>query len=580
MRIHPRLFKEARKNGLLFLLTALASFLAGGIAVIQSYQLSRVISGVLIDQRTLKEVSSILLFILLLIFSRVVLTIISEALAGRMTIAIKQRLRAELLDKVNRLGPEFLKNEKTGELTTTALQGVDALDAYFSQYLPQVLISVALPLTILAVVFPMDLLTGIIFVFTLPLIPVFMVLIGWASEALTKRQWKALTYLGNYFLDTLQGIATLKMLGRSKERGNEVRDASERYRLATLAVLRVTFISALALELIATISTAVVAVEIGLRLLYGRIAFQQAFFILLIAPEYYLPLRNLSARYHAGMTGVTAAQKIFEILDVPEPARQPFLSIENLEQVFRTDYRLRVSNLYYSYPGMGSHSIQDISFCMQKGLHYALAGRSGSGKSTLARILLGLIEPQEGQIWVNGSQVQAYSLEDWRRFVGWLPQTPFIFNDTLFNNVTLRDTRFSTSDVERALRLAGLAQLLATLPLGLHTPLLEGGARFSGGQLQRVALARIFLRQPSLLVLDEPTSHLDPGLARALDDTFKTLLQDRTTLTIAHRLSTIAQADEVIFLKDGQIGAIGKHATLLETCPDYGAFIHGSGVLA
>ena len=178
MRIHPRLFKEARKNGLLFLLTALASFLAGGIAVIQSYQLSRVISGVLIDQRTLKEVSSILLFILLLIFSRVVLTIISEALAGRMTIAIKQRLRAELLDKVNRLGPEFLKNEKTGELTTTALQGVDALDAYFSQYLPQVLISVALPLTILAVVFPMDLLTGIIFVFTLPLIPVFMVLIG------------------------------------------------------------------------------------------------------------------------------------------------------------------------------------------------------------------------------------------------------------------------------------------------------------------------------------------------------------------------------------------------------------------
>jgi ABC-type multidrug transport system fused ATPase/permease subunit len=216
---------------------------------------------------------------------------------------------------------------------------------------------------------------------------------------------------------------------------------------------------------------------------------------------------------------------------------------------------------------------------MQKGLHYALAGRSGSGKSTLARILLGFIDPQEGQIWINGSQVQAYSLEDWRRFVGWLPQAPFIFNDTLFNNVTLRAPRFSSSDVEQALRLAGLTELLATLPLGLHTPLLEGGTRFSGGQLQRVALARIFLRQPSLLVLDEPTSHLDPGLAHALDDTFKTLLQDRTTLTIAHRLSTIEQADEVIFLKDGQVGAIGKHATLLETCPDYGAFIHGVGVL-
>lgn len=543
----------------------------------QSYQLSRVISGVIMDQRTLREVRSILQLILLLVLLRVLLTVISERLAGRMTINIKNKLRAELLEKIDRLGPEYLKNEQTGELTTTALQGVDALDAYFSQYLPQVLVSVVLPLTILAVVFPIDLLTGIVFVLTAPLIPLFMVLIGWAAEALTKRQWKALTYLGSYFLDTLQGIATLKMLGRSRERRNEVREASEHYRLTTLAVLRVTFISALALELIATISTAVVAVEIGLRLLYGRIAFQQAFFILLIAPDFYLPLRNLSARYHAGMTGVTAAQNIYDLLDVVEPVHHPVFSRGQLVEAFGTDFQLKVRSLSYSYPGMASHSIQDIHLDIHKGLHYALAGRSGSGKSTLARILMGFIEPQEGGIWLNGARMKDYALEDWRQFVGWLPQNPLIFNDTLIGNVTLGDPRFSTSDVEKALRSAGLAELLATLPLGLKTPLLEGGARFSGGQLQRVALARVFLRQPGLLVLDEPTSHLDPELARTLDETIRTLLLGRTTLTIAHRLSTIEHADEVIFLQDGKIGAIGKHATLMNLCPDYAAFVMGAG---
>lgn len=576
MRIHPRLFREARVNGLLFALTVLLSFLAGGIAVAQSYQLSHVVAGVFLEKRSLGDVNAILQLILLLVLARVLCTVISEMLAGRLTVRIKNHLRAELLAKIDRLGAEHLKNEQTGELATTLLQGVDALDAYFSQYLPQVLVSVMLPLTILAVVFPIDLLTGIIFVLTAPLIPLFMVLIGWAAEALTKRQWKALTHLGSYFLDTLQGIATLKVLGRNRERGDEVRDASERYRQATLAVLRVTFISALALELIATISTALVAVEIGLRLLYGRIAFQQAFFILLIAPDFYLPLRNLSARYHAGMTGVTAAKKIYDLLDVPETRQPVKYAMPQLKAAFSSDFHINVRDLSYVYAGMGAHSLNAIQLDLDSCKHYALAGRSGSGKSTLARILLRFIEPSDGQVLLNGLEMRHFSSHDWRECVGWLPQNPSIFNDTLAGNITLNDARFSTRQVEEALQYAGLTELLSSLPLGLKTPLQEAGARFSGGQLQRVALARVFLRRPYLLILDEPTSHLDPELEQSLDASVQELMRGRTTLTIAHRLTTLEHADEVIFMQEGRIEARGEYSELINTSSAFSDFVAAS----
>ncbi len=577
MNFHPRLFRQARAYGLLFTSTVITSFLVGGLSVLQSFQLSRVIAGVFIDHRTLMDVTSILRVILGLVLLRVLFTIISEILAGTMAVKIKNQLRSDLLAKIDRLGPEFLKSEQTGELTTTALQGVDALDAYFSQYLPQVLVAVMLPLTILAVVFPLDLLTGIVFILTAPLIPVFMMLIGWAAEAVTRRQWQALTRLGSYFLDTLQGIATLKMLGRSRDRAVEVRNASEHYRQTTLTVLKVTFISALALELIATISTAVVAVEIGLRLLYGRIAFQQAFFILLIAPDFYLPLRNLSARYHAGMTGVTAAQRIFDLLDTPEPGPRLVNEVSLLDKYFSGDFHITVRGLSFSYPGMGQHSISEIDLDIYSGKHYALVGLSGSGKSTLARILLRFIEPDRGEILINGLEIRGWVREEWRRYVGWHPQTPSIFNDSLKNNITLGDDSFSGDAINIAVQSAGLANLVAQLPLGLETPLLEKGVRLSGGELQRVALARLFLRLPVLLVMDEPTAHLDTALERSLDESIQALMRGRTTLTIAHRLPTIEQADEVLFLRDGVIAARGKHTDLLNSSRVYQDFVRGTG---
>lgn len=577
MNFHPRLFQQARALGLLFLLAVLASFLVGGLAILQSYQLSRVVAGVFIENLTLAAVSGLLRVIFAIVILRVFFTIAAELLAAKMAAQIKERLRQELLSKINRLGPEFLKNEKTAELTLTALQGVDALDSYYSQYLPQVFIAGMLPLTILVVIFPLDLLTGIVFVLTAPLIPLFMVLIGKAAEGITQRQWLALTRLGSYFLDTLQGIATLKMLGRSRDRAAELRRVNEDYRDKTLSVLRITFLSALVLELIATISTAVVAVEIGLRLLYGRMLFQEAFFILLIAPDFYLPLRSLSARYHAGMTGVTAAKRIFELLDTTEPQDNAYRGVGQLETCFAGDFTVSINQLSFTYTEMTEHSLRNVDFSINKGTHYALVGMSGSGKSTLARLLLRFLEPSQGEIHINGMNIQDWTKAEWRRFAGWIPQQPFIFNTTMGENITLGDARFTQGEIEMAMQQAGLEGLVSRLPMGVETPLLESGARFSGGELQRVALARLFLRSPALLVLDEPTSHLDPELQRSLEDTILKLAHGRTTLTIAHRLSAIERADVVLFLENGALTCRGPHTELLNTVPAYRDFILGKG---
>jgi len=573
MNFYPRLFREARAGGWLFPLAVISTFLAGGLAILQSYQLSRVISGVFLDARTLTQVTPLLRSILMVVLLRAVLTYLNEELAGRLAVTVKVRLRTMLLEKIESLGPEYLKNETTAELTTTALQGVDALDAYFAQYLPQVLIAVILPLTILAVVFPLDLLTGLVFLLTAPLIPLFMVLIGKAVESLTGRQWRALTHLGNYFLDTLQGIATLKLLGRNRERAAEIRTVSEQYRETTLNVLRITFLTALALELIATISTAVVAVEIGLRLLYGRIAFQQAFFVLLVAPDFYLPLRNLSARYHAGITGVTAAEKIYSVLDAPEPRADLARHPEALENLFKNEYQIELKHLCHTYPGMKENALDDVTLTIVSGNHYALVGRSGAGKSTLARILLRFVEPVEGELLINGEEIRGWSREAWRKLVGWLPQNPTIFHASLMHNLTLGDPEFSSEQIQQAVELAGLTGLVERLSGGLATPLLEAGHRFSGGELQRVALARICLRDPQLLVMDEPAAHLDPELQIGINTSIRRMMNGRTTITIAHHLSTLEQVDEVFFLLEGRIAAHGRHSDLLTCSKMYQDFI-------
>jgi len=356
----------------------------------------------------------------------------------------------------------------------------------------------------------------------------------------------------------------------------EIRKAGDDYHDTTMNVLRVTFLTALVLELVATISTALVAVEIGLRLLYDRIEFQQAFFILLIAPDFYLPLRNLSARYHAGMGGVTAAEKIYQVLNEPEPEAREATAPTNLSVHLQGDFKIQIRKLSHVYPEQQEKPCLMFLLTLKR-QHYVLVGKSVPVKAHWHAILMRFIEPTAGEILIDGEEFHSWSREDWHRVVGWLPQSPHIFNASLLFNITLGEDRFTPSKIESALETAGLLELINQLPLGLETPLLESGVRLSGGELQRIALARVFLRDPQIVLLDEPTAHLDPELTRNLEASYMQLMTGRTSLTIAHRLSTVLNADEVLFLQAGRLVASGKHSELLSRSPAYREFIQGAG---
>lgn len=559
-----RLMNLLRETGVLFPFVVLFGLLSGGLIVLQARQLSQVISAVFLDGKTLDEVMGLLRLLLIIVFARVLFTILNDVFANWMAVKIKISLRAQVMQKINSLGPAYTNTQQSGELVTTALQGIEALDAYFSQYLPQVLLAVILPLIILLVVFPLDWVSGLVFLVTAPLIPFFMALVGKTSENETKKQWKALSRLGADFLDTLQGLTTLKLLGQSKSQVKRITTVSDRYRVVTMNVLRITFLSALVLEMLATISTAVVAVEIGLRLLYGHLVFDQAFFVLLLAPEFYQPMRNLGMRYHAGMTGVTASVRIFQLLDEPELKRIEIIDKEPAKPDLKQPFRLTIENVSFAYPDSTRDSLSSIQISLESGKGYTLVGHSGAGKSTLLKLVMRFIEPSAGVIRLNGVDICIFHLTDWRSQISWVSQKPRLFNTSILENIRLDDPTVSEAAVWQALEQAQLADFVMRLPQKLGSPLGEWGARLSGGQAQRVALARAFLKDAPLLLMDEPNVHLDPDLEAMLAVSMEALMKQRTVVTIAHRFSTLLQASQIIVLEHGKIVEAGNHAELLE----------------
>jgi thiol reductant ABC exporter CydD subunit len=562
-----RLLHLARSRRLALTLTILLGWLGGLAAILQAWYLSGTIDAVFLGSQTLTQVTPALAALGIVILVRAAAAGGSESAANLVALRVKSDLRLRLLTHLAALGPSFTQGEKTGELAASAIEGVEALDAWFSQYLPQVALAAFIPLSVLVIVFPLDPLTGVVFLLTAPLIPVFMFLIGKAGEALTKRQWQTLSHLSAYLLDVLQGLTTLKLLGQSRRQAERIAGVSDRFRDVTLSVLRITFLSALALELLSTVGTAIVAVEIGLRLLYGHLAFREAMFILVLAPDFYLPMRLLGLRFHAGMSGVSAARRIFEILDTPLPRSQvdtfsgshvSTCKLGNLETC-----NISFSRVSYSYRTRDLPALDDVSFDLPHGQMTAIVGASGAGKSTVASLLLRFIEPEAGEIRVDGAPLSGILPADWRRRLAWVPQIPYLFNDTLSANLRLAKPDASTEDMLRACRRSGLDDFIAALPDGLETVVGERGARLSGGQAQRLALARAFLRDASLLILDEPTSSLDPALEARLHAAVRDLMIGRTTLIIAHRLATIARADQIIVLDSGHVAETGTHVNLL-----------------
>ena len=385
-----------------------------------------------------------------------------------------------------------------------------------------------------------------------------MYMIGRSAEGVTKQQYETLSRLSAHFLDSLQGLTTLKLFGQSKAQTQNIAKVSDQFRDITLKVLQVTFLSAFALELLATISTAMIAVEVGLRLLYGQMQFQEALFLLILAPEFYLPLRMLGLRFHAGMSGTTAARRIFQILDTPVTNNQFAVGSQ---QFVKEISSIEFENVSFRYPSETKSVLQDINLSIERGQQIALVGKTGAGKSTLTSLLLGFIQPTQGDIVAN--HTSRITNQELLNSIAWVPQRPHLFHDTISSNIRLGKHNATDDEIASAARAAHLEEFIDSLPDKYETVVGESGARLSSGQAQRVALARAFLKDAPILILDEPTSSLDPETESALDESTRRLMQGRTVITIAHRLNTIFNSDQIVVLEEGRIVETGTHRELI-----------------
>jgi len=518
-----------------YLAVAAGLGLAGAaLILLQADLLSRALAGAA-RGTGIGALAAVLAWLAVVLAGRAVAAAGGEAAALRAAAVVKSGLRRRLSAHVLRLGPGWLNGQQAGEITTLATRGLDALDAYFARYLPRLVLAVVVPLAVLVRVAFADWISAVIIAITLPLIPVFAILIGWHTRAQTRRQWQSLARLGGHFLDVVTGLPTLKLFGRATAQADVIRRVTGEHRTATMATLRVAFLSALALELTAALATALVAVEIGLRLLAGHVGYQTALLVLLLTPEAYLPLRNAGAEFHASTEGSAAAERAFQILDTPAPVRSgpEHPGPAGDADLSQEDIVVRAVSL--GYPGRERPALDAIDLTIRPGEHILLTGPSGAGKSSLLALLLGFATPVRGTIVAGGTDLARIPADSWLPQIAWVPQHPHLFATTVAGNIALGAPGARRPEIAAAARLAGADDFIRRLPRGYDTILTEGGRDLSAGQRQKIALARAFLRRAPVLLLDEPTAHLDPASADRVLTAIQTQMADRTVVIVTHR---------------------------------------------
>ena len=537
--LDPRLLRYAQSVRTLLLGSIAVAALTAVLVVAQAFCLGDVVSRVFLHGASLTDVRAVVAALAGIVLARALLATVGEGLAQRAATRTSAQLRAALLAHVVRLGPVWLSGERRHLSATLATRGVDSVEPYVARYLPQLVVAVIVPLTVGVAILTQDLLAAVIVAVTAPLIPVFMILVGMYTQTATAKQWSTLGVLSGHFLDVVAGLPTLKAFGRERAQSTRMAEIDARYRTATMGVLRISFLSSFVLELLATLSVAVVAVSIGLRLVNGDLDLRTGLVVLVLAPEVYLPIRQVGAQFHAAADGIDAAEQVFEVLAIEAAITGTRVDVPRGEVV--------VDAVTVTYPGAEVVALNPVSLTIPAGRVTAVVGPSGVGKSTLLAVLQGFVAPTAGRVRVADVDLATLDPEAWRRTLAVVAQDPVLVGPTVADDVRLRRPTASDAAVDVALRAAGLDP--ASLPDGAATRVGDLASDVSAGQRRRVALARVLLDPPSLVLLDEPTAGLDDATEADVVAAIRRLADaGAAVVVVAHRPSLVAGADTVVEL--------------------------------
>ncbi|MYL58023.1 thiol reductant ABC exporter subunit CydD [Virgibacillus halodenitrificans] len=544
----------------------LLSILIGVMIVAQAYLLVTIIDGVFLQKQSFSEVLPLLGGLLFVFFLRTLFSYLSGRTGVKLGAQAKSFFRKALLKKYSRNPLQASLQGQSGQKVSMMMDAVDEMDSYFSSYIPQVIRSAFIPILILVIVFMEHVNTGLIMLITSPFIPIFMIIIGLQTKKKSEEQMDKLGEFSGRFLDTLQGLVTLKIFGQAKRQVELIKESSLGFRDATMEILKIAFTSSFMLELISMLSIGIVALEVALQLIiFDGITFYTAFLVLILTPEYYTGLKDLGSAFHNGQTSIGAAKKVMQELQQEEQAVE--WGTEDL--INHQPPQISIQQAGFSY-GDEQFSLHGIQAEIEPRANVAIVGKSGSGKTTLLHLLAGLLPVSEGKIYVNGKELPAYKEEEWFNQLSYISQHPYIFAGTISDNIAIGANKSVTrTEIKQAAEQAGIAEMINMLKDGYDTRIGEGGRGLSGGEMQRVALARAFLKRPSVIFFDEPTTGLDVHTEKVLQTSMEKLSERATVITVAHRLHTIKKADIILYLENGRLKASGKHDNLLQTVPDY-----------
>ncbi|MES5894643.1 MULTISPECIES: thiol reductant ABC exporter subunit CydD [Bacillus cereus group] len=557
-----------RKRGLpsypgsrvLYVTLSLISILEACSIIAQTVFLARAITF-LFQGETVQAVLNETVYFGIMFATRQMLVRASQILVERFAEKTGLALRKQLIEAYFTLGPRFVQTNGTGHLVTLSIEGIEKFKTYIELTIPKMIRSSIVPGLIVLYVFTLDIKSGIILVVTIPIVIIFMILLGLAAQKMADSQYETYRVLSNHFVDTLKGLETLKYLGKSKKHEGKIEKVSKRYRKATMRTLRVAFLSSFALDFFTSLSIAFVAVGLGIRLIDGTIILLPALTILILAPEYFLPIKQVGANYHATLDGQLAMEQIEEILQKQKEIEK---KDSNVDIVWNSSSSLKLQDVKVNNDESEKAILEGIDFTWQGNGAIGIIGESGAGKSTLIDVLAGFLPPSGGKMLVNGVEVDESTREDWQKNIAYIPQQPYIFPLSLKDNICFYETNTLDEEVERVINEVGLRSLVASLPQGMYERIGEGGRMLSGGQEQRVAMARALLSKKPIILLDEPTAHLDIETEFEIKQSMLRLFEGKLVFLATHRLHWMEQMDHILILNKGEIKESGTYEELLK----------------